>query len=399
MINTAIIFDHRGRTKRGQSGPIEIRVTVNRKPYYINTGVRVRANEFKYGAIVNRGDMAELNERLRIISNKVETEINYCIENDTPVDVAAIRRNILDVGNSIASKFEVVEWMDERVKMLQVSPGTRSHYKTMLAKFMEFGRIRQWSDVTIDNIYRWDAWLHTLEKPQTDAQKRMGLEPERLTDAGVSNYHKCLKHLLHLAEKTQQIDRNPYDLLKGEFKRGDRENVDYLTEAEMQAIETANLQRGSQLDVVRDMFVMQMYTGMAYADLMKFRIEDYKEVDGRWVANAERVKSGVAFIGHLLPPVVRVLEKYGWHLPYMTNQAYNRALKTVGERAGISTSMHSHLARHTFATYMLSNGVKIENLQRMLGHKDIAMTQRYAKTLAQSVHDEFDMIEKIMKKG
>jgi site-specific recombinase XerD len=66
--------------------------------------------------------------------------------------------------------------------------------------------------------------------------------------------------------------------------------------------------------------------------------------------------------------------------------------------AGIKVRMHSHLARHTFATYMLSNGAKIENVSRMLGHTNITQTQRYAKVLAESVHEEFNkMNEKLSK--
>jgi site-specific recombinase XerD len=76
----------------------------------------------------------------------------------------------------------------------------------------------------------------------------------------------------------------------------------------------------------------------------------------------------------------------------MSNADYNRHLKSLGQMAGIKTRLHSHLARHTFATYMLRNGVKIENVSKMLGHTNIIQTQRYAKVLAQSVHDDFDMI-------
>jgi site-specific recombinase XerD len=42
---------------------------------------------------------------------------------------------------------------------------------------------------------------------------------------------------------------------------------------------------------------------------------------------------------------------------------------------------------------MLSNGVKVQNLRRMLGHKNIQQTMRYAKVLAQSVHDDYAMVE------
>ena len=68
-------------------------------------------------------------------------------------------------------------------------------------------------------------------------------------------------------------------------------------------------------------------------------------------------------------------------------------LKLIKHDAGISVKLHSHLGRQTFATYILSHDVMVENLQQMLGHKGIAMTQRDAKILVQFVHDEFDMIE------
>jgi site-specific recombinase XerD len=64
--------------------------------------------------------------------------------------------------------------------------------------------------------------------------------------------------------------------------------------------------------------------------------------------------------------------------------------------AGISTPLHSHLARHTFATYMLRNGVRIEHVSRMLGHTNITQTQRYAKVLAESLHEDFSRIARQM---
>ena len=45
---------------------------------------------------------------------------------------------------------------------------------------------------------------------------------------------------------------------------------------------------------------------------------------------------------------------------------------------------------------MLRNGVKIENVSRMLGHTNITQTQRYAKVLAESVHEDFDRVEKLL---
>jgi len=154
---------------------------------------------------------------------------------------------------------------------------------------------------------------------------------------------------------------------------------------------------GTHLAVARDLFVFQMFTGLSYSDAQAFDIGQYKKMDGVWKHTGTRIKTGKAYVSQLLPPAVEVLEKYGMQIPRIGNADYNHALKALGYAAGISTPLHSHLARHTFATYMLRNGVKIENLSKMLGHTNIIQTQRYAKVLAQSVHDEYDKINEKLK--
>ena len=132
--------------------------------------------------------------------------------------------------------------------------------------------------------------------------------------------------------------------------------------------------------------------------MQAFDIGDYKWDGKAWQHVGERIKTGVPYVSQLLPPVVKVLERYDWKIPRLSNADYNRHLKALGQMAGIKTRLHSHLARHTFATYMLRNGVKIENVSKMLGHTNITQTQRYAKVLAQSVHDDFDMVASKLEK-
>jgi site-specific recombinase XerD len=73
-------------------------------------------------------------------------------------------------------------------------------------------------------------------------------------------------------------------------------------------------------------------------------------------------------------------------------QVYNRCLKDIGKALGFRKSLHSHLARHTFATWALRNGVPIEYVSKMLGHTNIKQTQRYAKVMPLDVFREFDKL-------
>jgi site-specific recombinase XerD len=73
----------------------------------------------------------------------------------------------------------------------------------------------------------------------------------------------------------------------------------------------------------------------------------------------------------------------------MSLQSYNTYLKRMALVCEIDKKVTSHIARHTFATTItLTNGVPIETVSSMLGHKDISTTQIYAKIVDQKVSDD-----------
>jgi len=392
MITTKLIFDRRKTASRTRDGYIEVRVTIDRVTKYISTGVRVHKNEWVTDRVVNRQDADVLNERLAVIFEKVSRYANECVKQCKTFDTESVKQMVWQHVELSKDEPTFIIWCEKQIPLLGVSEGTTKHYYPLITRLTEYGRMNRWQDVTVENIVNFDAWLHQITKPISDADLKSGAKPEKLSTSGVYNYHKCLKALLNRALSFDKIQRNPYDKLKGKFRRGDRENVEYLTEEEMKRFEAVILPKSSILDIVHDLFIFQMYTGLPYSDMQAFDANDYKWDGKSWKNVGERIKTGVPYVSQLLPPAVQVLEKYGWEIPQLSNADYNRHLKSLGQMAGIKTRLHSHLARHTFATYMLRNGVKIENVSKMLGHTNITQTQRYAKVLAQSVHDDFDMI-------
>ena len=388
MITTKIIYDRKKKAKTEGTGTIEVRVTVARRAIYISTGVRVREKEWKAGMVVNRPDAPVLNERLAIIYEIVDREANRCIRDGESINADALKAKVWPVKEAASDEPKFMEWVEKQVEQLTVAYGTRKQYRTLAHRLHEFGEMQRWQDVTAENICAFDAWLHHRQKK----------DGSTLIDSAVFKYHRSLKALLNRAVTFQKIERNPYELLRGKFKRGDRENVEYLTENEMQAIEQLEIPDDDLLRQSRDLFVFQMYTGLAYSDAESFDIAQYRKDGDTYTRIGERIKTGVAYVSQLLPPAIRVIEKYGMKTPQIENHVYNRALKAIGISAGIKIPLHSHLARHTFATWMLRNGAKIENVSRMLGHTNIRQTQRYAKVMAESVHEEFAKVaEKLQK--
>lgn len=385
MITTKLIFDRKKQAKKDGTGTIEVRVISNRKAYYISTGVRIREKEWRAGMIINRPDSQQLNERIAIICQIIDTEVNRCIEANLAINTENLKNKVWSVKDTMSNEPSFLDWLDHQIEILNLSDGTIKHYVTLHTRLTEYGKIKRWGDLTAENISEFDAWLHKRK-----------VNGEAIKDSAVYKYHKCFKAILNRAVMFDKIDRNPYDRLK--FKRGESENIEYLTEDEMKAIEKLKVPKGTQIETARDLFVFQMYTGLSYSDTQAFDFSQYKKVKGKWINTGERIKTGVAYVSSLLPPAVAVLEKYGWRVPKIDNADYNHLLKVIGTMADIPTKMHTHLARHTFATYMLRQGVKVENLQRMLGHKNLRQTMRYAKVLAESVHEDFDMVAAKMAK-
>lgn len=90
-----------------------------------------------------------------------------------------------------------------------------------------------------------------------------------------------------------------------------------------------------------------------------------------------------------MPVAAEILNKYKNHpqyknekrlLPVLSNQKMISYLKEIADVCGITNELTFHISRHTFATTVtLTNGVSIESVSKMLGHRSIKTTQYYAK--------------------
>ena len=357
----AVVFDRKHIAPK-KEGAFEIRVTYGGKSYYISTGVKAK-----------RASSISLQESRRIASmqTNVTIRISDCLLAGRPIDMNDLR-GVAFTGDTST---DFLDFFNERLDGRVMKEGTRKHYATTLSSLQEWGKMRSFASVTAENISAFDSWLHS----------------KGLGDAGVYNYHKTLRAILSDAVLFDRISVNPYSRLK--FSRGERQTIDYLTEEEFTKLRNVQLS-SSMLEHARDLFVFQTYTALSYSDLCKFDIKSYRHEKGRYYkVDSKREKTGMKFVTVLLPPAVEIGEKYKWKLPIMCNGDYNRALKLVAAAAGISHSLHSHMARSTFATLAISHGARVQNVAKMLGHASVSMTlKRYGEILEHDVIEDFERL-------
>ncbi len=78
-------------------------------------------------------------------------------------------------------------------------------------------------------------------------------------------------------------------------------------------------------------------------------------------------------------------------LPVLSNQKLNAYLKEIQTLARIEKLLTFHVARHTFATTVtMMNGVPIESIAKMLGHKNIRTTQHYARIVDAKIGNDMN---------
>lgn len=185
--------------------------------------------------------------------------------------------------------------------------------------------------------------------------------------------------------------------------------IEYLTEEEINKLIIGKVRQQRQ-DRTRDMFLFCCFTGLSYADLAKLSYEKLTQTpDGAWWITSIRQKTKVAFTVKLLPVAKAILEKYRIPtnrfnrlfsgnpdrvFPVASLKSSDACLKQIARQCGITKNLKFHTARHTFATTVtLMNGIPLETVSKMLGHKYTTTTHIYAKVTNQMIGNAISRIE------
>ena len=134
--------------------------------------------------------------------------------------------------------------------------------------------------------------------------------------------------------------------------------------------------------------------------LCRFKRLKYSDItDGIIITDRTKTKN-TCFIP-LLPIPLALIEKYRnkteyiFHVP--TNKQLNDRLKPIGKACGIRKTLTMYVARRTFTTLMITKGMPIESIAKMLGHSDLKTTKIYARILDQKILDEIDQVKDKLK--
>lgn len=378
--------------------PIYLRITVNGQRIEIATKQSCEPARWNSQAQRVRGTneaSRSINTMLDTLERQVHEIRRKLIEAHTPITADNLKSELTGQGKRPKMLLEVFAEHNRQMAALanrEYSPATVTRYETTLEHTRKF---LQWkyslTDIEITNLtYSFATDFEFYLKSERKCNHNSAIK-----------YIGNMRKIVNFCMKSGWLQKDPffgYKMAKKEVIR------DYLTEAEIQALRDKQFTI-DRLIQVRDIFLFSCYTGLAFIDVFQLTPSHIATgVDGKdWIFTS-RQKTETPSRIPLLPQAWEIVQKYKAHpkcinegtvLPMLSNQKMNAYLKEIADLCGITKTLTFHIARHTFATTVtLSNGVPIETVSKMLGHRSIKVTQHYAKIIDRKVSEDMQKLSK-----
>ena len=194
------------------------------------------------------------------------------------------------------------------------------------------------------------------------------------------------------------ITRNPFI---GFSLEGEPLQPKSITGQELNKIMTTPLDSPNRY-LVRDIFLFSVFTGIAFSDIRDLTCNNLVQAeDGVWWIHSKRRKTGTEFHVPLIELPLQIIEKYrglnkdGKMFVMLSCSKTNGNLKKIAKICGIKRNITFHMARHSYASLItLSQGVPMETVSRMLGHRDLRATRIYAQVSNEKINTDMRRLEK-----
>ena len=377
-----VLFYVKRQSEKSGQVPIMGRITINGTMSQFSCKLTVRSSLWDAKANKASGKSLEaqrINEKLENIKTNIGKQYQRLCDRDSYVTAEKVRNAFLGTGDDCRL---LLQTFDEYLADFRKRVGKDRAYssydnyrkrRNRLASFLEYEyhvKDIAFKELKRDFIEKFVVYLSSVQGMRSGT---------------IHSTIKKLKLMTYTAYKNGWIAADPF---AGFYVKAEYAERRYLSASELQAVMDVRLPN-YRTGINRDAFVFCAFTGLSHADVSKLTYADIHTDDNgeRWIID-RRQKTGTQFRVKLLPVAEMLYERYkDMHLsgdrvfPLKgTYKTLNMSLRHVARHAGLSFNPTIHMARHTFATTVtLTQGVPLETVSKMLGHKRITTTQIYAR--------------------
>ncbi len=376
---------HFNRKNQSGKAPVQFEIYLNRSErMYFSPGVVIESKYWDAKANQVKGIHPEsqlMNLKIESLRTKLLSLVKKYVESGITPSKAMFKRDF-------EGKKEFTETLNEYIEkqLKHDMPG------------LAYSTYKQHNGV-LKNLNKWKTVLFTDIDSDFLKQYHNHLLAT-MKQSSTSKNHKVLRKYLRRAFAAKMIDENPYNNFK--IPACARRMI-FLTEEEINKIREKEFST-ARMNVVKDIFLFLCNTGMEYSDVMALKHEDIVINEGNHfiIKPREKVSTEMQAIP-LMNEALEIIQKYsdkgkqGLIFPRRSNQRLNTYLKEIADVCGIDKPITTIVARHTFATLMLTRGLPLETVSHILGHSNTKTTRNYAKLVTSKITNDLKRmnIEKI----
>lgn len=384
-----LFFIRKTRTVKSGETPIMLRISIQGQLAEIQLKRTVNPllwNQKKERCTGKDAASLEINRYLESVKLRL-FDIHRTMEQEGKfINPAEIKRQFLGLNEEHNMFFQVFQEHIDKCRELigkDYAKVTISRYDTCLKYFRE---------MALKKYHLKDIPLREVTHAVIQDYMHFLKTEKNLAENTLIRYMKVIKKITNMAIANDWMTKNPFINIRFHEPEVHKE---FLTKEELTVLWKKKFEI-PRMELVRDAFLFQCFTGLAFIDLSGLKPEHLVEDNqgNLWIRKA-RQKTNVMSNVPLLDIPLQIIEKYKGHplcrkngtlLPVLSNQKMNSYLKEIADCCGIKKKLSTHTGRYTFSTVVtLANNVSLENVAKMLGHTSIRMTQRYAKVLDSSI--------------
>lgn len=391
----------KGRTARNGLTPIVVRLYYNAERVNIQPRLFVKASSWdeKKQRVRNKDTEAKvINGALDIIKHKLWSLYQQQLAAGK-ISLYDLKESFLSNGKPTYKLRQLINKHNEDFQQrlnVDRSQSTFEKYQFTLLKVDRFIAKRyKTPDIPLEKIdKKWiDDFYIFLRKEENNQHNT------------AAKYVKNLKHILAYGVELRWLESNPSQGYVCSYKET---NQVILGPEELLRIENKRFAI-PRLELVRKLFLLQCYTGLAYSDLAKLKKSNLEQgPDGSLWLNIRRTKTDTLVRYPLLRQAALIINELKQTSTFIesdllipitiSSQRMNSYLKEIADLCEISKKLTTHVGRRTMAsTVLLANGIPIEIISKILGHLKIATTQVYARVADEMVAKEIRLLDKRLK--
>ena len=390
---TLLPYINRSKIKANGTTAILCRITIDGKQTAISTGISCKPEEWnsKTGEISNNRE----NNRLQEFCRQTEKAYDEILKSNGAVSAETLKNHICKQNTLPTTLLEMGKVERERLRIRSKEIDSISSYRA--SRYYQ----QYVSEFLLSNGKK-DILLEEVTEEFGKSFKAY-LKSSKNLGVAQTNHSLCwLNRLMYLAVDKEIIRVNPIEEVEYEKKPAPKHR--YISRDEFKKI-LATPMHDRRMELARHAFIFSSLTGLAYADIeLLYPHHIGANADGRRYIRINRRKTKVEAFIPLHPIAEKILSLYNTAndeqpvFPLPSRDALWFEIHELGVAIGKEENLAYHAARHSFGTFLISAGLPIESIAKMMGHSNISTTQGYARITDDKISKDMDRLMERRKK-